>query len=156
MLDDEDISDSKVKFNDHIDQTIDHVFEVYARIEREDAMYYKLTMKDNRVVFVPVVELHDKFPAKVIGATDAGRLRQIKTTYPDCIDWEMVEPEEVLGVPFAIPVQTNSKLCTKCKHCGKEVEKTPSHVPALTWIHTDGFFNCGGRPGHAATFAEPI
>ena len=40
----------------------------------------------------------------------------------------------------------------KCKHCGKEITKG---IALGWWIHTDEFFNCAGRSGHAETYAEP-
>ena len=48
----------------------------------------------------------------------------------------------------------------KCKHCGKEIEQLPTLPEWLSWRHKDGFYNCfyncDGRRGHAATYAEPV
>lgn len=61
-------------------------------------MFYKLTMKDNRVLFIPLQEVHEKIKLRVAGAgTVMGRLKALQVHYPDCIDWEMVEPEEAPG-----------------------------------------------------------
>ena len=45
---------------------------------------------------------------------------------------------------------------TLCKHCGKPIE-FHSYIPidGLEWKHSDGFYSCGGRQGHAETYAEP-
>lgn len=63
-------------------------------------MFYKLTMKDNRILFLPLREVHEKIKiglAKV--STFQTRLNTLQVHYPDCIDWEMVEPEEVPSDP---------------------------------------------------------
>src|ERR1700690_89490 len=60
-------------------------------------MYYKLTMKDKRVVFVPAKELHEqlfgKKKAKNANAYWAPsfrpRLTQIQIVYPEAKDWSM-------------------------------------------------------------------
>lgn len=73
-------------------------------------MYYKLTMKDKRNVFVPVKELEEQLFGKQKAknskaywcSTAKLRLAQIQIIYPDCIDWEMVEPEEVSRDPLSV------------------------------------------------------
>ena len=43
-----------------------------------------------------------------------------------------------------------------CKNCGKPLERFPNMLRCLEWRHSDGYYNCGGRPGHAETYAEPV
>jgi len=43
-----------------------------------------------------------------------------------------------------------------CKNCGKPIDHFPSiEIEGLQWKHSDGFYNCDGRRGHATTYAEP-
>lgn len=78
-------------------------------------MYYKLTMSDGRKVFVQAKTINPHEPTPELttrgrriegnSGTFAKRLYIIRKQHPDCVDWEMVEAEEVLGIPPAIPVQ---------------------------------------------------
>ena len=58
-------------------------------------MYYKITMRDKRVVFVPTqdikLNLHQARPRKFNDFEL--RLACIKKVYPECKDWEMVEDD---------------------------------------------------------------
>lgn len=73
-------------------------------------MYYKLTMRDKRVLFATLQEVHEKIKQSVdtlhLSPSFGGRLKQLRAHYPDLLDWEMVEPEDVLGIVQAISVQS--------------------------------------------------
>jgi hypothetical protein len=78
-------------------------------------MYYRLTMKDNTVVYVPVTDLIPRPNAP----TFERRLKQLMMFYPECRDWEMVEPEEVREVqelPCGYCGQASPPGL--CVHCG--------------------------------------
>lgn len=43
-----------------------------------------------------------------------------------------------------------------CKHCGEAVERVPSRIPCLEWVHATGYYGCNkSRPSHSTTYAEP-
>jgi hypothetical protein len=69
-------------------------------------MFYKLWMKDKRVVFVPTSEI-------IIARSHdfASRLKLIQVKYPECVDWVMCEWEDMQTYK-ALEVATSEGWCS--------------------------------------------